>query len=84
MAAVPSTTWQMLAGYAARRQELPKGLDVAWDFAAGYAGRLVPRRRCFLAQAGRVLAFERQFADLSDARLREAAGRRPRRNRQGQ
>ncbi len=54
-------------------EELPKGLDAAWDAAAGLAGRLVPRRRRFLDRAAEVVALEEEFTHLSDARLREMA-----------
>ena len=54
-------------------EELPKGLDAAWDAAAGIAGRLVPRRRRFLDRAAGVVALEKEFTDRSDAKLREAA-----------
>jgi len=54
-------------------QELPRGLDAAWDAAVGIAKSLVPRRRLFLRRVARVLVYEKQFADLSEARLREAA-----------
>jgi len=54
-------------------EELPKGLDAAWDAAAGIADRLVPRRRRFLDRAARVVALENEFTDRSDAKLRETA-----------
>ena len=54
-------------------QELPRGLDAAWDAAVGIAKSLVPRRRLFLRRVARVMVYEKQFADLSEARLREAA-----------
>ena len=54
-------------------EELPRGLDAAWDVAAGFAGRAVPRRARFLRRAERVLAWENHFAEMSDAKLRRAA-----------
>ena len=54
-------------------EELPKGLDAAWDAAAGLAGRLAPRRRRFLDRAAETAALEKDFVDLGDARLRELA-----------
>ena len=72
MTAVPSTTWRMLA-LRARGKELPKGLDAAWDAASGRVGRLVPRRARYLRLARRVLKLEKTYADLADAKLREAA-----------
>jgi len=72
MVGVPSTTWRVLA----RRtptENLPKGLDAAWHAAAGVAGRLVPRLRQCTHRATRVVAREKEFAEKTDARLREAA-----------
>ena len=54
-------------------EELPKGLDAAWDTAAGLVGRLLPRRRRFLDRAVEVAALEGQYTQLADARLREMA-----------
>ncbi len=54
-----------------RSGELPKGLDAAWDAAAGIASHAVPRRGGFLRRAKKVLALERDFADLADGKLRE-------------
>lgn len=72
MTAIPSTTWRMLAQRNSGTQ-LPKGLDAAWDQAVGITKRFVPRQRRFLAQAQRVLRWDTHFADMSDARLRDAA-----------
>ena len=72
MAALPSTTWRMLAE-PPPSEELPKGLDAVWDAGAAVAARLVPRLRRFLRRAARVVALEKQFEHLSDAKLREAA-----------
>jgi len=57
-----------------RGGELPKGLDAAWDAVAAFGTRLVPRTSRFLARAKKVLAWENHFRDLTDAKLREAAG----------
>ena len=70
MIALPSTTWRMLAQRTGGK-ELPKGLDAAWDAGLGMAGRLVRRRQKFLARAERIIALEKDFGDISDARLRE-------------
>jgi preprotein translocase subunit SecA len=51
--------------------ELPKGLDAAWDVAAGYVQQTVPRSRLFLRRAAEVLAMEAELARLSDQALRE-------------
>ena len=72
MTEVPSTIWRTLA-HSTRGKELPKGVDAAWDAAIGMAGRLMPRSRRLLRRAADVLAMERQFADLADARLKQAA-----------
>ena len=70
MISPPSTTWRMLAQRASS-QELPKGLDAAWDTAAAYVHRLVPRRRRYLHWAQAVVAMEKEMAEMSEARLRE-------------
>ena len=49
---------------------LPKGLDAAWDRAAGYVNRTVPRRSMYLRRAEEVLALEKDYKDLSDANLK--------------
>jgi preprotein translocase subunit SecA len=56
-----------------RGAELPRGLDAAWDAATGLAGRLVPRRGHMLRHARRVMAWEKHFEEMTDAKLREAA-----------
>ena len=53
-------------------KELPRGLDAAWDAAAGVAQKLLPRTARFLRQAGAVLKLEKQFSNMTDAKLREA------------
>jgi len=72
MSQIPSTTWRML-GERAGDKQLPRGLDAAWDAATGVLKKMVPRRRRFLREAECVVALEKQFTDVSDARLREAA-----------
>jgi len=69
---VPGVTWRMLAQRTSG-WELPKGLDAAWNTAVGLAHRLVPRRRRFLRQAKGVLAWDKHFSQLTDARLGEQA-----------
>jgi len=69
---VPSTIWRTLAERPTDR-EMPQGLDAAWDAAAGFLARCVPRRTRYLRRAARVLALEKALADLADSRLREAA-----------
>ena len=53
-------------------KSLTKGLDAAWDAGLGLATRCVPRQRRFLKRAEAVLKLEKQYADLSNAQLREA------------
>ncbi len=72
-ASLPSATWRMLTE-SPQDKRLPKGLDAAWDAVAGLAARCVPRRHRFLERARRVMALEKQFLDVSDARLKETAG----------
>ncbi len=52
---------------------IPRGLDAAWDTAAGMVQRLAPRRRRFLRLAERVLSWDEHFSQVTDAKLREAA-----------
>ncbi|MCP4375639.1 MAG: hypothetical protein GY794_05630, partial [bacterium] len=69
---VASTTWRMLAQRAGGR-ELPRGLDAAWDTAAGMAQKLLPRTAKFLRQADVVLGYDKHFATMTDAKLRTGA-----------
>ncbi len=62
----------MLAGRSGNT-ELPRGLDSVWDAAMGYGRRLITRTQKFLQRAERVLALEKDFIDLTDAKLREQA-----------
>ena len=72
MARVPSATWSMLSSRTGAA-DLPRGLDAAWAAVGGMLSRCVRRRQRFMAQADAVLAMEKDFGDLSDARLREQA-----------
>jgi len=54
-------------------QELPRGLDAAWATAAGVTKRLAVRPGRFLSRARKVVALDKDLADLSDAKLREMA-----------
>ncbi len=71
MNSVPSTTWRMLNQRLADKT-LAKGLDAVWDAGVGLINRCVPRLRRFSERAEAVLEFEKQFADMSNAQLREA------------
>jgi len=67
-----NATWQMLDQRISGKP-LPKGLDAVWDSAIGLAGRAVPRRNRFLEQAGRILALEKQYSQMTDAKLSQTA-----------
>lgn len=72
MAVIASSTWRMLAQRSSI-EPLPKGLDAAWDIGVGLASRIVPRQKKFLKQAEGILAIEKQFSDLTDAKLHQIA-----------
>jgi len=55
-------------------EQLPTGLDAVWASAVGFAKRLVPRKKWFSHRAERVVAMEKTFAEMTDAKLRQAAG----------
>jgi preprotein translocase subunit SecA len=61
-----------MLGERAGDKALPRGLDAAWDAATGIAKRFVPRRQHCLREAAAVVALEKQFKDVSEAKLREA------------
>lgn len=52
---------------------LPKGLDAVCDAGIGLASRCVPRRRRYLRRAEVILDLEKRYAQMTDARLRQAA-----------
>lgn len=60
-----------MLSYRTGSKELPRGLDAAWDAALGVGRRMLTRTQHFLSLAERVVAIEKQFSDLTDARLRE-------------
>ena len=72
MSSVPGTTWRMLA-QRSTGAELPRGLDAAWDAAAGRIGRLAPRRHRYLRRADAVIRLGRELRDAADATLRQHA-----------
>lgn len=72
MSTMPGATWQMFEQRFSGKP-LPKGLDAVWDAAAGLAGRLVPRRKRYLEQAGRIVGLEKQFSQMTDAKLSQTA-----------
>ncbi|HDZ20609.1 hypothetical protein LCGC14_0312300 [marine sediment metagenome] len=70
MLELPSTTWRTLAQ---RRpgKPLPSGLDAIWDAAGGWLKRLRVTRRQFLTRADRIIAMDKAFANMAEAKLRE-------------
>jgi preprotein translocase subunit SecA len=56
-----------------RDQELPRGMDAAWDAAVAVLVRLKPRRPMFLKRAARIVAAEKEYRDRSESRLRDEA-----------
>ncbi len=72
MTAAESTIWRTLAGRTGS-EPLPSGLDAIWDTAAGLIARCVPRRQRYLRRAQDVLALDKTYSDMTDAKLREAA-----------
>jgi preprotein translocase subunit SecA len=54
-------------------KSLPTGLDAVWDVGVGLAGRFVPRQKRFLQQARRIIALEKQYSELANAKLHQAA-----------
>ena len=73
MVMVPSATWQMLEQRISGKP-LPKGLDAVCDASVGLAGRFVPRRQRFLRRAEKIVELEKHFSEITDAKLRRAAG----------
>ncbi|MCK5557894.1 MAG: hypothetical protein KAJ01_05925, partial [Candidatus Hydrogenedentes bacterium] len=72
MSGVSSTTWQMLS-QSSSSAPLPKGLDAAWDRVSGFLLRSGFHTRRFLRRAALIVNMEKQFRDLTDAKLREGA-----------
>ena len=72
MPVIASSKWRMLA-QRTPIEPLPKGLDAAWDVGMGLVDRVIPRRKRFLLQVERILSIEKEFSNLTDARLREHA-----------
>ncbi len=72
MSGVPSTTWQMLS-QSSGGAPLPKGLDAAWDCLSGVLLRAGFYTRRFLRRAALIVDMEKQFRDLTDPKLHEAA-----------
>jgi preprotein translocase subunit SecA len=74
MAAVPSTTWQML-GQRTSGESLPKGLDAAWDTGIGLVSRVMPRYQRLVRRTQRVLSHEKSLSQVTDSKLSQLAER---------
>ena len=74
MAAIPSATWRMLDQRISDKP-LPRGLDAAWDAGVGMIDKALirPRLHRFLNRAEKVLALEKHFSEITDAKLRSTA-----------
>jgi preprotein translocase subunit SecA len=70
MASSASAIWRTLS-YDTRQEPLPKGIDAIWDRLDGLARRLIRRRQSCLVRADKVLRLEKEFTELTDARLHE-------------
>ncbi len=73
MEMLPSAMWQMLEQRISDKP-LPRGLDAAWDVGVGLTGRFLPRRQRFLRRSEKVLVLEKHFSQMTDSKLRKAAG----------
>lgn len=72
MATIPSATWRMFEQRISGKP-LAKGLDAVSDAGIGLVGRFVPRQRRFLRQAEKILALEKHFSEMANAKLRQIA-----------
>jgi preprotein translocase subunit SecA len=64
-----NTRWQMLDQRISGKP-LPTGLDAFWDKGTGYAKRLVQKTSKYLKRSEEILALEKKFLNLTDAKLR--------------
>ena len=67
-----STKWKMV-DQRILSVPLPVGIDALWDKGAGLITRLKPRRQRYLERAEKIVAMEKDFSTMRDARLREMA-----------
>jgi len=72
MSYVPSASWRTVSR-GSTGKKLSRGLDAAWEAGVGFVGRFVPRTSLFLRRARRIVALEKEFSGMGDAKLREAA-----------
>jgi len=70
MTALASATWRML-DQGMQDKPLPRGADAVWHAGAGVVSRLVPRQSRLMQQAERVLALEKKYAGIAEAKLRD-------------
>lgn len=68
----PSSTWKMLEQRLSAKP-LPQGPDAFWDAGIGLLSRIIPRAKKALDSAKKVLALEKQFRELADAKLKADA-----------
>jgi preprotein translocase subunit SecA len=73
MVVVPSETWQMLEQRTSG-EPLLKGLDAVWNAGIGFVDRFVPRYRGFIRRVEQILSLEKNFSEMTDSKLRDAAG----------
>ncbi|NLH41343.1 MAG: hypothetical protein GX448_05840 [Planctomycetes bacterium] len=69
-----SAAWRMLDEWE-RDKPLPQGADALWHRGTGLLAGMVPRQRQVLRRARNVLALEKTFAEMTDHKLQEEAGR---------
>ncbi|UCD51091.1 MAG: preprotein translocase subunit SecA [Phycisphaerales bacterium] len=50
---------------------LPRGADAVWHTGAGIINRLIPRQSRLMQQAERIVAMEKRYAAITDAKLRD-------------
>jgi preprotein translocase subunit SecA len=72
MLTATSARWRLPAQRISN-QPLPKDMDAAWDACVGWVGRFVPRSKKCLKRAERIVDLEKDFSNLTDARLRSKA-----------
>lgn len=72
MAPTQSTIWRTLNENLST-EPLPTGLDAAWDGGIGLINKFLPQQHRFMRRAGKVLALEKDFAELGSSTLRSAA-----------
>jgi len=69
---LPSATWTMLNDKV-NAERIPRGLDMVWHRLGGIAGRVVPGLCWLCVDPSRSWPWKKDFAGMTDAKLREAA-----------